>query len=123
MAKRRFNLSTITFLAATLTAVSFIFVGFPQIDITVSALFYKPEQNFLLRNTPLHLFVDSWIRPSIKYLAIAFVVACVYKLFRGKSPIKRSFNIVAFLFSSFLLVCPLRLILIPELTESLIIFL
>ena len=103
MAKRRFNLSTITFLAATLTAVSFIFVGFPQIDIIVSALFYKPEQNFLLRDTPLHLFVDSWIRPSITYLAVAFVVACVYKLFRGKSPIKRSFNIVAFLFSSFLL--------------------
>ena len=103
MAKRRFNLSTITFLAATLTAVSFIFVGFPQIDITVSALFYKPEQNFLLRNTPLHLFVDSWIRPSIKYLTVTLVVACVYKLFLGKSPIKRRFNIVAFLFSSFLL--------------------
>ena len=103
MAKRRFNLSKITFLAATLTAVSFIFVGFPQIDITVSALFYKPEQNFLLRNTPLHLFVDSWIRPSIKYLTVTLVVACVYKLFLGKSPIKRRFNIVAFLFSSFLL--------------------
>mgnify|MGYP001193852030 FL=1 len=103
MAKRRFNLSTITFLAATLTAVSFIFVGFPQIDIKVSALFYKPEQNFLLRDTPLHLFVDSWIRPSIKYLTVTLVVACVYKLFLGKSPIKRRFNIVAFLFSSFLL--------------------
>ena len=103
MAKRRFNLSTITFLAATLTAVSFIFVGFPQIDIIVSALFYKPEQNFLLRDTPLHLFVDSWIRPSIKYLTVTLVVACVYKLFLGKSPIKRRFNIVAFLFSSFLL--------------------
>ena len=83
--------------------MSFIFVGFPQIDITVSALFYKPERNFLLRDTSLHLFVDSWIRPSIKYLAIAFAVACVYKLFLGKSPIKRRFNIVAFLFSSFLL--------------------
>ena len=103
MAKRRFNLSTITFLAATLTAVSFIFVGFPQIDIIVSALFYKPEQNFLLRDTPLHLFVDSWIRPSIKFLTVTLVVACVYKLFLGKSPIKRRFNIVAFLFSSFLL--------------------
>ena len=103
MSKRKFNLSKITLLTATLTAVSFIFVGFPQIDITVSALFYKPEQNFLLRNTPLHLFVDSWIRPSIKYLTITLVVACVYKLFLGKSPIKRRFNIVAFLFSSFLL--------------------
>ena len=103
MAKRRFNLSKITFLAATLTAVSFIFMGFPQIDIAVSALFYKPEQNFLLRDTPLHLFVDSWIRPSIKYLTVTLVVACVYKLFLGKSPIKRRFNIVAFLFSSFLL--------------------
>ena len=90
-------------MAATLTAVSFIFVGFPQIDITVSALFYKPERNFLLRDTSLHLFVDSWIRPSVKYLAIAFVVACVYKLLLGKSPIKRRFNIVAFLFSSFFL--------------------
>ena len=103
MSKRKFNLSKITLLTATLTAVSFIFVGFPQIDITVSALFYKPERNFLLRDTSLHLFVDSWIRPSIKYLAITFVVACVYKLFLGKSPIKRRFNIVAFLFSSFLL--------------------
>ena len=103
MSKIKFDLSKITLLAATLMAVSFIFVGFPQIDITVSALFYKTEQNFLLRNTSLHLFVDSWIRPSIKYLAIAFVVACVYKLFLGKSPIKPSFNIVAFLFSSFLL--------------------
>ena len=103
MSKRKFNLSKITLLTATLTAVSFIFVGFPQIDITVSALFYKPEQNFLLRNTPLHLFVDSWIRPSIKYLTVTLVVACVYKLFLGKSPIKRRFNIVAFLFSSFLL--------------------
>ena len=103
MAKRRLNLSKITFLAATITAVSIIFVNFPQIDKTVSALFYKPEQNFLLRDTPLHLFVESWIRPSIKYLALAFVVACVYKLFLGKSPIKRRFNIVAFLFSSFLL--------------------
>ena len=103
MSKRKFNLSKITLLAATLMAVSFIFVGFPQIDITVSALFYKPEQNFLLRNTPLHLFVDSWIRPSIKYLTVTLVVACVYKLFLGKSPIKRRFNIVAFLFSSFLL--------------------
>ena len=90
-------------MAATLTAVSFIFVGFPQIDITVSALFYKPERNFLLRDTSLHLFVDSWIRPSVKYLAIAFVVACAYKLLLGKSPIKRRFNIVAFLFSSFFL--------------------
>ena len=103
MSKIKFNLSKITLLAATLMAVSFIFVGFPQIDITVSALFYKPEQNFLLRNTPLHLFVDSWIRPSIKYLTVTLVVACVYKLFLGKSPIKRRFNIVAFLFSSFLL--------------------
>ncbi len=103
MSKIKFNLSKITLLAATLIAVSFIFVGFPQIDITVSALFYKPEQNFLLRNTPLHLFVDSWIRPSIKYLTVTLVVACVYKLFLGKSPIKRRFNIVAFLFSSFLL--------------------
>ena len=102
MAKRRFNLSKITFLAATLTAVSFIFMGFPQIDIAVSALFYKPEQNFLLRDTPLHLFVDSWIRPSIKYLAVAFVVACVSKLFFGQSAVKRRFNIVAFLFASFL---------------------
>ena len=102
MGKRRFNLSKITFLAATLTAVSFIFMGFPQIDIAVSALFYKPEQNFLLRDTPLHLFVDSWIRPSIKYLTVTLVVACVYKLFLGKSPIKRRFNIVAFLFASFL---------------------
>ena len=103
MSKIKFNLSKITLLAATLMAVSFIFVGFPQIDITVSALFYKPEQNFLLRNTPFHLFVDSWIRPSIKYLTVTLVVACVYKLFLGKSPIKRRFNIVAFLFSSFLL--------------------
>lgn len=103
MSKIKFNLSKITLLAATLMTVSFIFVGFPQIDITVSALFYKPEQNFLLRNTPLHLFVDSWIRPSIKYLTVTLVVACVYKLFLGKSPIKRRFNIVAFLFSSFLL--------------------
>ena len=103
MSKRKFNLFKITVLVASLTAVSFIFVGFPQIDITVSALFYKPEQNFLLRNTSLHLFVDSWIRPSIKYLAVTFVVACVYKLFLGKSSIKRRFNIVAFLFSSFLL--------------------
>ena len=103
MSKIKFNLSKITLMAATLTAVSFIFVGFPQIDITVSALFYKPERNFLLRDTSLHLFVDSWIRPSIKYLAIAFVVACVYKLLLGKSPIKRRFNIVAFLFSSFFL--------------------
>ncbi len=103
MSKIKFNLSKITLLAATLIAVSFIFVGFPQIDIIVSALFYKPEQNFLLRNTPLHLFVDSWIRPSIKYLTVTLVVACVYKLFLGKSPIKRRFNIVAFLFSSFLL--------------------
>ena len=103
MSEIKFNLSKITLLAATLMAVSFIFVGFPQIDITVSALFYKPEQNFLLRNTPLHLFVDSWIRPSIKYLTVTLVVACVYKLFLGKSPIKRRFNIVAFLFSSFLL--------------------
>ena len=103
MSKIKFNLSKITLLAATLMAVSFIFVGFPQIDITVSALFYKPEQNFLLRNTPLHLFVDSWIRPSIKYLTVTLVVACIYKLFLGKSPIKRRFNIVAFLFSSFLL--------------------
>ena len=102
MSKIKFNLSKITLLAATLMAVSFIFVGFPQIDITVSALFYKPEQNFLLRNTPLHLFVDSWIRPSIKYLTVTLVVACVYKLFLGKSPIKQRFNIVAFLFSSFL---------------------
>ena len=102
MAKRRFNLSKITFLAATLTAVSFIFMGFPQIDIAVSALFYKPEQNFLLRDTSLHLFVDSWIRPSINYLAVAFVVACVYKLFFGQSTVKRRFNIVAFLFASFL---------------------
>ena len=102
MAKRRFNLSKITFLAATLTAVSFIFMGFPQIDIAVSALFYKPEQNFLLRDTPLHLFVDSWIRPSINYLAVAFVVACVCKLFFGQSTVKRRFNIVAFLFASFL---------------------
>ena len=90
-------------MAAILAAVSFIFVGFPQIDITVSALFYKPERNFLLRDTSLHLFVDSWIRPSIKYLTVTLVVACVYKLFLGKSPIKRRFNIVAFLFSSFLL--------------------
>ena len=103
MAKRRFNLSKITFLAATLTAVSFIFVAFPQIDITVSALFYKPEQNFLLRDTPLHLFVDSWIRPSIKYLTAAFVVACISKLFFGQSAVKRRFNIVAFLFLSFFL--------------------
>ena len=103
MSKIKFNFSRITLMAAILTAVSFIFVGFPQIDITVSALFYKPEQNFLLRDTPLHLFVDSWIRPSINFLAVAFVVACVYKLFLGKSPIKRRFNIVAFLFSSFLL--------------------
>ena len=103
MSKIKFNLSKITLMAATLTAVSFIFVGFPQIDITVSALFYKPERNFLLRDTSLHLFVDSWIRPSVKYLAIAFVVACVYKLLLGKSPIKRRFNIVAFLFSSFFL--------------------
>ena len=103
MSKIKFNLSKITLLAATLMAVSFIFVGFPQIDITVSALFYKPEQNFLLRNTPLHLFVDSWIRPSIKYLTVTLVVACIYKLFLGKSPIKRRFNIVTFLFSSFLL--------------------
>ena len=103
MSKIKFNLSKITLLAATLMAVSFIFVGFPQIDIAVSALFYKPEQNFLLRDTPLHLFVDSWIRPSIKYLTVTLVVACVYKLFLGKSPIKRRFNIVAFLFSSFLL--------------------
>ena len=77
-------------------------MGFPQIDIAVSALFYKPEQNFLLRDTPLHLFVDSWIRPSINYLAVAFVVACVYKLFFGQSTVKRRFNIVAFLFASFL---------------------
>ena len=103
MAKRRFNLSKITFLAATLTAVSLIFVAFPQIDITVSALFYKPEQNFLLRDTPLHLFVDSWIRPSIKYLTLAFVVACISKLFFGQSAVKRRLNIVAFLFASFLL--------------------
>ena len=103
MSKIKFNLSKITLLAATLMAVSFIFVGFPQIDITVSALFYKPEQNFLLRNTPLHLFVDSWIRPSIKYLTVTLVVACVYKLFFGQSTVKRRFNIVAFLFSSFLL--------------------
>ena len=103
MSKIKFNFSRITLMAAILTAVSFIFVGFPQIDITVSALFYKPERNFLLRDTSLHLFVDSWIRPSIKYLTVTLVVACVYKLFLGKSPIKRRFNIVAFLFSSFLL--------------------
>ena len=103
MSKIKFNFSRITLVAAILTAVSFIFVGFPQIDITVSALFYKPERNFLLRDTSLHLFVDSWIRPSIKYLTVTLVVACVYKLFLGKSPIKRRFNIVAFLFSSFLL--------------------
>ena len=103
MAKRRFNLSKITFLAATLTAVSFIFVAFPQIDITVSALFYKAEQNFLLRDTPLHLFVDTWIRPSIKYLTAALVIACISKLFFRQSAVKQRLNIVAFLFASFLL--------------------
>lgn len=103
MAKRRFNLSKITFLAATLTTVSFIFVAFPQIDITVSALFYKPEQNFLLRDTPLHLFVDTWIRPSIKYLTAALVIACISKLFFRQSAVKQRLNIVAFLFASFLL--------------------
>ena len=103
MSKIKFNFSRITLVAAILTAVSFIFVGFPQIDITVSALFYKPERNFLLRDTSLHLFVDSWIRPSINYLAVAFGVAGVYKLFFGQSTVKRRFNIVAFLFSSFLL--------------------
>ena len=89
MMTKKFNSSRITLLVIALISVSIIFVVFPKIDLLVSHLVYEKEHNFLLRDSDLHVFVDIWIRPSIKYLVIAFIFVCVFKLFWGKSAIKR----------------------------------
>ena len=103
MITKKFNSSRITLFVIALISVSIIFVVFPKIDLLVSHLVYEKEHNFLLRDSDLHVFVDIWIRPSIKYLVIAFIFVCVFKLFWGRSAIKRRVKVVVFLFASFFL--------------------
>ena len=73
MITKKFNSSRITLFVIALISVSIIFVVFPKIDLLVSHLVYERGDNFLLRDSDLHVFVDIWIRPSIKYLVIAFI--------------------------------------------------
>ena len=49
---------------------SILFIALPEIDLLFASLFFEGENNFLLRNSPIHSFMDAWVRPSIKYLVI-----------------------------------------------------
>ena len=49
---------------------SILFIALPEIDLLFASLFFEGENNFLLRNSLIHSFMDAWVRPSIKYLVI-----------------------------------------------------
>ena len=49
---------------------SILFITVPEIDLLFASLFFEGDNNFLLRNSLIHSFMDTWVRPSIKYLVI-----------------------------------------------------
>ena len=49
---------------------SILFITVPEIDLLFASLFFEGDNNFLLRNSLIHSFIDAWVRPSIKYLVI-----------------------------------------------------
>jgi lipid A 4'-phosphatase len=82
-----FGLDALRVVAALTVLASIIFVAFPGIDIAVAQLVHDAETGFVLRDTPLHKFVDAYIRPGLKYVALAGL--CVLLLnfaSRGRFP-------------------------------------
>ena len=58
-------------LAFVITIVcSILFITLPEIDLLFTSLFFEGGNNFLLRNSSIHSFMDAWVRPSIKYLVM-----------------------------------------------------
>ena len=49
---------------------SILFITLPVIDLLFTSLFFEGGNNFLLRNSSIHSFMDAWVRPSTKYLVM-----------------------------------------------------
>lgn len=65
--------------------VAVAFIAFPQIDFDVARSFHTGENGFLLRDGPVHRFVDTFVRPYVKDLVVVVLaLACISLLARGK---------------------------------------
>ena len=73
-----FGRPAIRTVAPIMLALTVLFVAYPEIDLAVARYFHTGGNDFLLRDGVVHQFVDDWIRPYLKYLAIlVFALACI----------------------------------------------
>lgn len=82
---------------------SFIFTVFPDLDLIVARVFYDGEENFILRNTILHSFVDTWLRPSLRYAFLLIVCLFFFMLIKKRTIISQNLRAIIFVLSSFIL--------------------
>lgn len=76
--------ATRTVVPATI-AVAVLFIAFPEIDFNVARSLHTGGNGFVLRDGPIHSFVDTFVRPYAKDLVIVLLVlACVSLLARGR---------------------------------------
>jgi lipid A 4'-phosphatase len=73
-------------IVATLTlAAAAFFIVFPEVDLGVAEAFHTGGNGFLMRDGPVHRFVDDLIRPYVKDLVIVMLaLACVSLISRGR---------------------------------------
>ena len=91
-------------LVGILTIVfSIIFILFPELDLIVARFFYDEADNFLLRNTTFHSFVDNWIRPSIKYAFLLILCFFFFFLIKKTTLIRQNLRAIIFVSSSFII--------------------
>ena len=80
---------------------SLIFITSPEIDLLVAELFFLGDNNFLLRNSMVHNFMDAWVRPSIKYLVMILVTAMALSVFSKGKYIGWSIRSISFIVLTF----------------------
>ena len=88
---------------ALLTTIfcSLLFITLPKIDLLVAGLFFEGENNFLLRNSLIHNFMDAWVRPSIKYLVMILAALTALSILSNGQYIGWSIRNIVFIVSTF----------------------
>ena len=80
---------------------SLLFITLPEIDLLFTGLFFEGENNFLLRNSSIHNFMDAWVRPSIKYLVMILAALTALSILSNGQYIGWSIRNIVFIVSTF----------------------